>query len=97
MSARSAWAMAKYHIRSVVAGVNRRRSRQQTRRAAEYICRGSFPQRIDRRPLEVRYGFGDAHAHHMNPPLRKGFEVLNRVGLELGSLLLAEVKENFLG
>jgi hypothetical protein len=45
----------------------------------------------------MRHCVGDAHAHHMDQPLRKGFEVLNRVGLELGSLLLAEVKENFIG
>ena len=41
--------------------------------------------------------FGNAHADHMDQPLREGLEVLHRVGFELGSLLLAEVKENFLG
>lgn len=67
------------------------------RRAAECVCCGSLSQRFDRRPLEVGHRFGDAHTHHVQQTVRKGFEVLDSVSFELGSLLLAEVKRNLLG
>ena len=66
--------------------------------AAECVRCGPLPQRFDRRPREVGHRFGDAHTHRVvDQAAWKGFEVLDGVRLELGSLLLAEVKKNLLG